>query len=482
MMNVLNPLLELTYPELQQKNMTIKEAQAAGKKTLEKDCIKALKSETGVKAVTVAFCDIEGKLHMLDYDKEFFLGGYDNLTFDGSSVRGFSELEQSDLRLVPDWGSMRYLPADVFGPGKVLLFGFVCNHDGTYFASDYRGQLKAATEKIGKKYGYTILTAPEVEGFVFNGEDAEAYYHQEEGFEFVTQGGYFNALPQDDLRTFIDKVAEVQRAMAFENEKDHGEVAPSQFEINFKYGEVLMTCDQIMLYKLICRQVAKLMGFTASFLPKPVAGINGSGMHCNMSMTKGGKNIFYDKKDDNKISELAYQFLYGILAHAKGLNLIINPSVNAYRRLDPNFEAPNEIKYSACDRGSMVRIPLGNEKSARIEVRSVAPDANPYLTKLILVEAGMSAVEASKKEYKSLTATVDAKPTKKLHGTMHEALVSYGRSSFVRSVMGDHGFEQFLEMKQEKADRAPKHLGTIVKTDEVRFHHEVCNQILWKEF
>ena len=202
-------------------------------------------------------------------------------------------------------------------------------------------------------------------------------------FEYVNTGGYYHSLPGDPLRTFIDTTAEVQRAMGFQNEKDHPEVAPSQFEINYGYGEVVAAADQIQLYKLICRQVATNMGLTASFLPKPVVGVNGSGMHTNVSISENGKNLFWDAKGEEKLSKMGWAFLDRILTHGNDICLLLNASVNAYRRLDPHFEAPNQIKASAVDRGSMIRIPIGNEKSMRVEVRSVAPDANPYLVMLL---------------------------------------------------------------------------------------------------
>ena len=221
--------------------------------------------------------------------------------------------------------------------------------------------------------------ANEIEGFLFNGADAERRYHETGKFEYVNTGGYYHSLPGDPLRTFIDTAAEVQRAMGFQNEKDHPEVAPSQFEINYGYAEVVAAADHIQLYKLICRQVATRLGMTASFLPKPVVGVNGSGMHTNVSISKGGKNQFWDPKGEEKLSKQAWNFIDRILTHGNDLCLVMNSSVNAYRRLDPHFEAPNQLKASAVDRGSMVRVPIGNERSARVEVRSVAPDANPYM-------------------------------------------------------------------------------------------------------
>src|SRR5207237_8035505 len=224
--------------------------------------------------------------------------------------------------------------------------------------------------------GYTLNAANEIEGFLFKGADAERHYHDTEKFEYVSSGGYYHSLPNDLLRLFIDSSAEVQRAMGFQNEKDHPEVAPSQFEINYGYGEVFAAADKIQLYNLICRQVATNMGLTASFLPKPVIGVNGSGMHTNVSISNG-KNLFWDPKGEEKLSKTGWAFVDRILTHGNDICLLLNASVNAYRRLDPHFEAPNQIKASPVDRGSMIRIPIGNENSMRVERRSVDPDANP---------------------------------------------------------------------------------------------------------
>jgi len=291
----------------------------------------------------------------------------------------------------------------------------------------------------------------------------------------ASHGGYFHTLPIDPLRQFIDRIAEAQRALGFENEKDHPEIAPSQFELNYSYTEALTAADQILIYKLVCRQAACNMGLTASFLPKPVVGINGSGMHTNISVTKGGKNIFYDAKGKGKLSDLAWKFIDRILTSANDISLILNGSVNAYRRLDPHFEAPNEIKVSEIDRGSMIRIPLHNEKSARIEVRSIGPDANPYLTLFSLIKTGLEGPiekpDTSKRQR-----------VKFLPGTIQSALALFKQSSFVEKMLGEQCKKHFADLKQIAANRSPAELGTRVKNGEVWYHHEVYNQILWNAF
>ena len=476
MSNELRSFLALSYDELEQLNLQAKDQRknrvAAHK--IQEERIKYLTDEKRVKAVTVLFSDLEGRLHMLDYDKKFLVKSFDNLTFDGSSIRGFTAQRESDLRLAMDWGSFYWAPADVFGSGKVLVFGEVIDKDGSPYAADIRGVLKGFAEQLNKKEGYTLNAANEIEGFLFNGPDAERRYHETGKFDYVNTGGYYHSLPGDPLRTFIDTTAEVQRAMGFQNEKDHPEVAPSQFEINYGYGEVVQAADQIQLYKLICRQVANKMGFTACFLPKPVVGVNGNGMHTNVSISKGGKNLCWDPKGEEKLSKLGWAFVDRILTHANDICLLLNPSVNSYRRLDPHFEAPNQIKASPVDRGSMIRIPIGNEKSMRVEVRSVAPDANPYLVMHAIFKTGLHGETANIKNLRQAE--------RYLPDNVYTALDNFRNSDWSTKLLGADVKARYADLKQASADRCPRALGTFVKAPEVQYHHEVYNQFLWNLF
>jgi len=470
----LKNFLELSYDELEVLNLKARELTDPAK--AEATHVKYLTNEKRIKAVTICFSDIEGRLHMLDYDKKFFLGSLDNLTFDGSSIKGFSELHESDLRLLIDWTSMTFLPSDVFGAGKVLVFANVCNRDLTPYESDFRGRLQQYAQKIKSKDGIEAFMAPEIEGFLLGGVDAEQTFDTKVGFELVSTGGYYHSLPLDELRQFIDATAEALRAMAFKNEKDHAEVAPSQFEINFSYTNVVRACDQVQLYKLLCRQIATRMGFTATFLPKPIQNINGSGMHTNFSLSKNGKNLFYDQKGQDGLSKTGWEFIGKILNRAPDLCLLINSSVNSYRRLDPNFEAPNQIKVSANDRGSMIRIPLGNEKTARIEIRSVAPDSNPYLALFGILKTGL--------EDKTPKAdTADKRPRLRfLPGNINDAIRIYKTSDYITDILGESAKEKYVSHKQEAAYRNARELGTSVKDAEILYHHEVTNQYLWNQF
>ncbi len=468
--------LELSYEELTEKNLAAKEQrkQRVDVGKIQEERLKYLTDTRGIKAVTVVFSDLEGRLHMLDYDKNFLTGSFDNLTFDGSSIRGFTAQKESDLRLGLDWNAFYWTPADVFGSGKVLVFGEVIDKNGQPYAADLRGILKQYANQLYTDQGYTLNAANEVEGFLFEGVDAERTFHKTGTFEYVNAGGYYHSLPGDPLREFIDTAAEVQRAMGFENEKDHPEVAPSQFEINYSYGDVVSAADQIQLYKLICRQVATQLGMTASFLPKPVTGVNGSGMHTNVSITKDKKNLFFDGKGEEGMSQMAWSFIDKILTHGNDICLLLNASVNAYRRLDPHFEAPNQIKASATDRGSMVRIPIGNEKSARVEVRSVGPDANPYAVLYSILKTGLDGETAKIENLRQAQ--------RYLPDNIYTALEHFRGADWTTKLLGEDVKARYADLKQASADRCPRLLGTVVKGSEVQFHHDVYNQLLWNQF
>jgi glutamine synthetase len=474
-MQPLREFLELPYDRIEELNLAAKAERTARKDpdAIREARMKALTDEKAIKALTVCFTDLEGRLHMLDYDKKFLLKSADNLTFDGSSIRGFSRQAESDLRLGIDWASFYWLPADVFGAGKVLVFGEVQDKDGRPYSGDLRARLKDFCATLAQK-GITANASNEIEGFLFRGRDAERRYSETGAFEFISTGGYYHSLPGDALRRFIDGCAEVQRALGFSNEKDHPEVAPSQFEMNYSYAEATIAADQVQLYKLVARQVAAQMDMTASFLPKPVAGVNGSGMHTNLSVSQGGKNLFHDANGKEGLSKTAWDFLSRILGGARDLCLILNSSVNSYRRLDPHYEAPNQIIVSPKDRGAMIRIPIGNEKSARIEVRSIAPDSNPYLALYALLRMGYEGRVPSESELRA--------DNRFLPDNIYDAIADFQASTFLQEALGAHVHTKFAELKLTAAERSPRALGSRVKRSEITFHHEVTNQYLWSQF
>jgi glutamine synthetase len=252
-------------------------------------------------------------------------------------------------------------------------------------------------------------------------------------------------------------------------------VAPSQFEMNYSHTDAIIAADQVQLYKLLCRQVAQNLDLTACFLPKPVTGINGSGMHTNISIARDGKNLFYDKDGRDGLAKMGWDFIDRILTSGTDICLVLNASVNAYRRLDPHFEAPNQIKASPIDRGSMVRIPLGNEKSARVEVRSIAPDANPYLAIYTLLKTGLDGASPDNDETKRSR-------TRFLPDNIYDAIRLFKASRFASDILGEQVHAKYAEAKLATAERCPKALGALIKPAEVQFHHEVTNQYLWNQF
>ncbi|MBN2496838.1 MAG: glutamine synthetase [Deltaproteobacteria bacterium] len=468
--------MEITYEQLEELNLAAKRKmlEHADEQEIAEQMLKYLADERQIKAVTIAFSDIEGRFHMLDFDKKFLLRARDELTFDGSSIRGFAVQQESDLRLSVDWPSFRWLPSDIFGAGKVMVFGLIRDRGGRPYEADLRGRLKAWCQEIWDRDRSVADTAVEVEGFLFQGMGAEQGFLPHEGFRFVSEGGYFHSLPLTPLKQFIDRFAEAQRAMGFENEKDHPEVAPSQFELNYTYCDSLVAADQIQLYKLLARQIAASMGYTASFLPKPRVNINGSGMHTNISMSRAGENLMFDGSAADGLSELGRSMARRLLHAAGELCLVMNSSVNSYRRLDPAFEAPNQIRASAVDRTAMIRIPLNSRRAARLEVRSVAPDANPYMLLLALFRTALEGTdpgpEAIERDLGSLPDNI------------HAAIDLFERSELLAAILGRESRDKYAALKKATADRCPKELGTRIKSGEVLFHHEVCNQHIWAQF
>jgi glutamine synthetase len=474
----LREFLEIPYEQLEEYNLQSLAYQQdwVPMEKVETERRSYLEKEKGIKAVTVAFSDLEGRLHMIDYDKKYLLDT-EQLTFDGSSINGFSRIAESDLRLGIDWRAFYWMPADIFGPGKVLVFGHVLGQDHLPYEADFRGRLLHYTEKLYSEQGIVANIAAETEGFLFANQDAERKYYRTGEFELISTGGYYHSLPQDPLRQFIDASAEVQRAMGFQNEKDHPEVGPSQFEMNYRYAPALVAADRIQLYKLLCRQVAQSMGYTASFLPKPITGVNGSGMHTNMSLAKKGANLFWDEKGKHSLSESGWDFTNRILHNAEDLCLVMNSSVNAYRRLDPHFEAPNEIAASAIDRSSMVRIPLAGKAGQRIEVRSVGPDVNPYMLFYSMLRTGLEGPTPDPKAPKPKRVRKRLLP-----GNIYDAMSSFRRSAWAKELLGAQSHGKFHDLKEASAHRCPREMGNRIKRAEIMFHHEVTNQMLWNRF
>ena len=327
-----------------------------------------------------------------------------------------------------------------------------------------------------EKNGYTLNAANEIEGFLFAGVDAERHYHETGKFDYVNTGGYYHSLPGDPLRSFIDTAAEVQRAMGFENEKDHPEVAPSQFEINYGYGEVVAAADQIQLYKLICRQVATQIGHDR-LLPAQAGRRRERQRHAHQRLHQQGRQepLLGSEGRRRSSRKLGWEFVDRILTHGNDICLLLNPSVNAYRRLDPHFEAPNQIKASAVDRGSMIRIPIGNERShAR---RSALGGAGRQSLPRDATRSSRPASKATPRRSRTCARPSAFCPTTSTPRSRTSAIPHWTTKLLGEDVKG-----RYADLKQASADRCPRLLGTFVKPPEVQFHHEVYNQFLWNQF
>jgi glutamine synthetase len=468
--------LALSYSELEDLNLAAKADRAArvSPDEIREKRIKYLTDEKRIKAVTVLFSDLEGRLHLLDYDKKFLLGAYENLTFDGSSIRGFTAQHESDLRLGIDWGAFYWVPADVFGAGKVLVFGTVIDKDGSPYSGDLRGVLKVYADKLYTEKNYTLNAANEIEGFLFAGKDAEQRFHETGKFEFINTGGYYHALPLDPLRQFIDFSAEVQRAMGFQNEKDHQEVAPSQFEINYGYGEVVAAADQIQLYKLLTRQIANSMGCTACYLPKPVVGVNGSGMHTNVSISDGKTNLFWDPAG-----------LEQALPIRLGLH---RPHPLQRARSLPHHESQRQLL-------SPPRSPLRSPQSNQgLRHRSRLHDPHPHRQLPLHARRGplrrprrqplphpLLHLQNRHRRHHSRDRQPPPGPSlsARQHPVSHQ---DFKASPWITEILGADVQGRFADLKQAAADRSPRELGAFVKGSEVQYHHEVYNQAFWNHF
>ena len=474
--NSLQNRLSLPYAQLEELNLKAKDQRQKRVATgqIQEERLKYLSDNPGVKAVTVLFSDLEGRLHMLDYDKKFIVKSWDNLTFDGSSIRGFTAQRESDLRLGIDWAAFYYAPADIFGTGKVLVFGEVIDKDGTPYTGDIRSMLKQYAQQQYDQNGYTLNAANEIEGFLFRGDDAERRYFETQKFEYVNTGGYYHSLPGDPLRQFIDtdSGSAARNGLRKRKRSPGSRAVTVRNQLQLQRGGGCSRPDSALQADLPSGRDEDR--FDCMLPPEPVVGVNGNGMHTNVSINTNGKNMFWEPKGEEKLSKFAWDFVDRILTHGNDICLMLNSSVNSYRRLDPHFEAPNQIKASAVDRGSMVRIPIGNERSSRVEVRSVAPDANPYLVMLSIFKAGLNGETAKIDNLRSAE--------RYLPDNIYDALENFRNSDWNTKLLGEDVKGRFADLKQASADRCPRCLGTFVKVPEVQYHHEVYNQFLWNMF
>ncbi|OAH53948.1 MULTISPECIES: type I glutamate--ammonia ligase [Bacillaceae] len=418
--------------------------------------IKRLAGEENVKFIRLQFTDILGTIKNVEIPVSQLDKALDNkMMFDGSSIEGFVRIEESDMNLYPDLDTWVVFPWTA-EKGKVArLICDIYMPDGTPFAGDPRTNLKRVLKEM-EELGFTNFNlGPEPEFFLFkldqNGDPT---------LELNDNGGYFDLAPTDlGENCRRDIVLELEE-MGFEIEASHHEVAPGQHEIDFKYADVVTACDEIQTFKLVVKTIARKHGLHATFMPKPLFGVNGSGMHCNMSLFKEGQNAFFQEDGQLQMSETAYQFIAGTLKHAEAFTAITNPTVNSYKRLVPGYEAPCYVAWSGQNRSPLIRIPASRGMSTRVEVRSVDPAANPYLAMAVLLKAGLDGIKnqltpppaVDRNIYAMDKEEREAEGVRDLPATLAAALEALKNSSTIKDALGEHILEHFIEAKEIEWD------------------------------
>jgi len=421
-----------------------------------KEDIFRISKEENVKYIRLQFTDLLGIIKNVEIPVSQLEKALDNkMMFDGSSIEGFVRIEESDMYLFPDLDTWVVFPWTA-EKGKVArLICDIYNPDGTPFEGDPRNNLKRMLKEM-EALGFTDFNlGPEPEFFLFKLDEKG-----EPTLELNDSGGYFDLAPTDlGENCRRDIVLELEE-MGFEIEASHHEVAPGQHEIDFKYAGAIKACDDIQTFKLVVKTIARKHGLHATFMPKPLFGVNGSGMHCNLSLFINGKNAFYDESSEQGLSETARHFIAGILKHAPSFTAVTNPTVNSYKRLVPGYEAPCYVAWSARNRSPLIRIPASRGLSTRVEVRSVDPAANPYLALSVLLAAGLDGIKnkleapapvdrniyVMSKEEREEVGIID------LPATLAAALELLKTDEVIVNALGEHLFEHFVEAKEIEWD------------------------------
>jgi len=433
--------------------------------------IKEIINEKSVELLHLQFVDIEGTLKHVTVTVEQLEDVVEGkMMFDGSSIQGFSPINQSDLYLLPDLNTFAVLPWTVeAGYSEARFLCSVKNPDGTFFKGDTRNVLKKTMERAADK-GFTISVGPELEFFLFK-TDENGYAT----LEISDKGGYFEPSPHDLGERVRLEIYRALKAMGFTIEASHHEVAEGQHEINFKYADALTAADLSTTYKWVVKTIAKKFGLHATFMPKPVFGINGSGMHVNMSFFEGSENAFYDPTEALQLSEKAYQFIAGVLENVKNFVAVTNPLVNSYKRLVPGYEAPCYLAWSASNRSALIRIPAKKGLATRVELRCPDPSANPYLTFAVIASAGLDGIEKGLQAPAPINEDIfhmtDERKAElgidNLPGSLKDAINELEASEFGYKALGEHVYEEYVSLKKAEWDS----YRTAVHSWEVENYH-----------
>lgn len=409
--------------------------------------------ENEVEFIYMQFTDIFGQLKNIAITRSQIAKAVNNqLMIDGSSIEGFTRIHESDQYLHPDLDTFAILPWRPQQGKSARLICDVYNPDGTPFVGDPRGTLKRLLKRAADM-GYSLNVGPELEFFLFETD--------ENGRPTTRTGdeaGYFDLGPLDHGDSTRREIVYALEALGFEIEASHHEVAAGQHEIDFKYADALTAADNIMTFRMVVKTIAQQNGLHATFMPKPIFGIAGSGMHTNMSLFRDGKNIFADPDDKRGLSKEAYSYIAGLLAHVKGMALITNPLVNSYKRLVPGYEAPCYLAWSASNRSALIRIPAARGQSTRVELRCPDPSCNPYLALAVCLAGGLDGMEKGMTPPEEITENIYAMDAEtraahgidNLPGSLDEAMTEYLADPLMSATLGEHISTQYIAGKRRE--------------------------------
>ena len=434
------------------------------KRELSKDEVRKMVKDENIRFLRVMFTDLLGTIKSVDLPVRQLDKLMDNkIMFDGSSIDGFVRIEESDMYLYPDMSTWLTFPWGAEHGKVARVICSVHTVDGKPFAGDPRNNLKRVLKDMQDMGFKSFNIGPEPEFFLFKTDE------QGNPTQVVNdQENYFDMEPADQGEDCRREIVLALEKMGFDVEAAHHEVAPGQHEVDFKYSDALEAADNIQTFKFIVKTIAKKFGLHATFMPKPLSGMNGSGMHLNMSLfDMDGKNAFYDENDEKKLSQTAYHFLGGLMKHARSYTAICDPIVNSYKRLVPGYEAPVYVAWSTSNRSPLIRIPSDRGMGTRVELRSADPSANPYLAIAAVLEAGLDGLrnelppihEVDENIYQMTAEERDEKDIRNLPDTLHNALKSLAKDDVVKGSMGDHIYHSFMEAKTREYDSYRQHVS-----------------------